>query len=119
MSLSSAETEYTAMVGTCCELSWLRSLLQDLQLSHPEATTLHCGNTAALHIATNHVFHERTRHIEMDCHFTREKIQEGLIVTKYVASAQQIAYVFTKPLGKDAFTNMLRKLGVLDIHSPT
>ncbi|KAI5349570.1 hypothetical protein L3X38_002458 [Prunus dulcis] len=119
VSLSSAETEYRAMAGTCCELSWLRSLLQDLQLSHPEAATLHCDNTAALHLAASPVFHERTRHIEMDYHFTRDKIQEGLTVTKYVASAQQIADVFTKPLGKDAFTSMLRKLEVLDIHSPT
>ncbi|BBG93218.1 transposable element gene [Prunus dulcis] len=115
VSLSSAETEDRAMAGTCCELSWLRSLLQDLQLSHPEAATLHCDNTAALHLAANPVFHERTRHIEMDYHFTRDKIQEGLIVTKYVASAQQIADVFTKPLGKDAFTSMLRKLETIEV----
>ncbi|KAM7485260.1 hypothetical protein LguiA_001269 [Lonicera macranthoides] len=119
VSLSSAEAEYRAMTGTCCELAWLRYLLKDLGLADHESAFLYCDNKAALHIAANPVFHERTRHIEMDCHYIRDKIQDGSIITKHVNSKHQLADVFTKALGKENFVPMIHKLGLYDIHSPT
>jgi hypothetical protein len=76
VSLSSAKAEYRAMTGTCYELSWLHSLLLDLQILHPKQTLLYCDNTTALHIVANPVFHNKTRYIEMNCHFIHDKIQE-------------------------------------------
>ncbi|KAL6276414.1 hypothetical protein ACE6H2_020015 [Prunus campanulata] len=55
----------------------------------------------------------------MDCHFVKDKVQDESIVTQHVTSSQQLANVFTKSLGKDAFTSIICKLGVLYIHSPT
>ncbi|KAI5325061.1 hypothetical protein L3X38_034135 [Prunus dulcis] len=119
VSLSSAEAKYRAMTSTCCEITWLSFLLQDLHLPSSGASRMYCDNRAALHIAANLVFHERTRHIEMDCHFIRDKILDGTVSTWHVNSLQQLADTFTKPLGKEKFSVMLRKLGILDIHSPT
>lgn len=65
------------------------------------------------------IFHERTRHVEMDCYFTHDKIQDGSFKTQHVSSVDQLPNVFTKPLGNEAFSTMIYNLGVLDFHSPT
>ncbi|KAL3729082.1 hypothetical protein ACJRO7_033651 [Eucalyptus globulus] len=70
VSLSSAEAEYRTMAKTVCEIVWLRGLLQDLEARVEGPTTLFCDNDSALKLAANPVLHERTKHIEVDCHFT-------------------------------------------------
>ena len=57
VSLSSAEAEYRAMTGACCELSWLRSVLKDLGILHSRVALLYCDNKSTLHIESNSVFH--------------------------------------------------------------
>jgi len=119
ISRSSAESEYRSMASTGCELLWLFNLLHDFQIVHPHPATLFCDSQAALHIAANPVFHERTKHIDIDCHFIREKIQLGLIKTLHVSSQNQLADIFTKALGNSLFYKLLSKMSVHDIHSPS
>ena len=119
VSRSSAEAEYRSLAMLTSEIQWLHSLLSELGFPPSAPITIHCDNQAALHIASNPVFHERTKHIEIDCHFVREKIISGLIFPSYLRSRDQLADVFTKPLGADDFNRLVGKLGVLDISHPT
>ena len=79
ISRSSTEAEYKALANTASKLLWLRWLLQDMGVSQLSATPLHCDNHNAMQIAHNDIFHERTKHIENDCHFISYHILQGII----------------------------------------
>jgi hypothetical protein len=117
---SRAEAEYRAMSAATSEIIWLRLLLKELGHDFEcKPTTLFCDNQAAIHIATNPVFHERTKHIEVDCHFVREKIVNKVIETTYIQSANQIADILTKPLSKGVFEVLKSKLTSDDLYGST
>jgi len=116
---SSAEAEYRAMASTACELTWIKHLLKEIGIACDQPMKMYCDNNSARHIASNPVFHERTKHIEVDCHFIREKVQAKEIETPYVKSEDQLADILTKGLDPSSFEKISSKLGLYDIYIPS
>jgi hypothetical protein len=107
------------MAHGVCELLWLQTLLRDLGIIDNGPMKLYCDNKAAINIAYNPVQHDRTKHIEIDRHFIKEKLSEGSICMPFVRSEDQLADIFTKGLGSTSFHPIVLKLGLIDIFAPT
>ncbi|KAF5465198.1 hypothetical protein F2P56_015225 [Juglans regia] len=119
VSHSSAEVEYRPMATTTCEIVWLLTLLSDLQVSHSNSAHLFCDDTTALHVAANPIFYERTKQIEVGCHFVRDKLQAAVIKTFLVASQHQLADVLIKDLGRQQVSTLIIEMIVHSIYSPS
>ena len=115
----SAEAEYRAMTLATCKLIWLKQFLQELRFWNDGQMTLVCDNQAALYITSNPIFHERTKHIEVDCHFIREKIASGCMTTSFVNSSDQLADIFTKSLRGPRIQFISNKLGEYNLYAPS
>ncbi len=87
MSRSSSEAEYRALASVTCELQWITYLLHDLHVPFTQPALIYCDNQSALSITANPTFHERTKHIELDCHIVREKSQQGLVKLLPISSS--------------------------------
>ncbi|BAT82264.1 hypothetical protein VIGAN_03224800, partial [Vigna angularis var. angularis] len=116
---SSAEAEYRSMAIATCELIWIKQLLQELKFCENKPMKLYSDNQATLHIASNPVFHERTKHIKIDCHFIREKLLFKDLITEFVNSNEQFADTLTKSLRGFRIQFICSKLGAYDLYAPT
>nr|GEU63413.1 copia protein [Tanacetum cinerariifolium] len=115
ISKSSSEAEYRSMPADSCEVVCLGNMLHNIGLNDLNPVELCCDNSSAIQIAANPVFHERTKHFELDVHFVKEKVLAGVIKTVKVCSNLQTADVFTKCLGVVQHKLCCKSLGLLDI----
>lgn len=112
---SSTEAEYRSLSLATTELIWISSLFKELSLPLASPSLLWCDNEGAIKLAFSPVFHARTKHIEIDVHFLREKIQNQDLDVRYVPTQDQQADIFTKPLSPTQFHGLCSALG---LHSP-
>nr|GEV61741.1 ribonuclease H-like domain-containing protein [Tanacetum cinerariifolium] len=115
ISKSFFEAEYKSMSTAFSEVVWLDNLLHNLGLRNLYPVELCCDNSLAIQIAANLVFHERTKHFELDVHFVREKVLAGIIKTVKISCDLQTADVFTKCLGVVQHKLCCKNLGMLDV----
>lgn len=116
VSRSSAEAEYKGVANAVAEACWLRNLLLEMGRPLRQATLVYCDNVSAVYMSTNPVQHQRTKHIEIDIHFVREKVQMGEVRVMHIPASLQYADIFTKGLPTSLFTEFRSSLGVV---SPT
>ena len=106
------------MAQSTCELMQIYQLLQEIGLDSSLPMKLWCDNQIALHITLNPVFHERIKHIKIDCHFIWEKIQKNLISTSHVKTGEQFNDTFTKTLSGSWIDYICNQLGMINIYAP-
>jgi hypothetical protein len=114
VSRSSAEiSEYRALALTAAEVKWLLNILQDLHLQPSDRPTLFYDNASAIFMTRNPIAQKRSRHINIDIHFVRELVCNGVLKIQHVPSNLQIADIFTKSPSKSLFMLFRSKLRVL------
>lgn len=98
VSRSSTKAEYQSLANATCDLLWLHQLLNAFKITMKLSVTLYCDSKSALHLASNLMFHERTKHVELDCNTTQDRMKSGFLNTLHVTSANNLADILTKAL---------------------
>jgi len=109
---SSTKAEYKALADGIVEVIWLQYLLTDLQIPSASAPIIWCDNLGSTDLSANPVFHARTKHVEVDYHFVRDRVAKKEIQIRFICSRDQLADIFTKPLPTSSFTTFHFKLRV-------
>ena len=113
ISLSSIEVEYKALTSATGEAIWLRHILEDVGTKQEQATRIQCDNQSSIKLAHNLVYHARFKHIELQHHFVRENIESKEIELTYYSTSEIVVDIFTKPVGRIHFEDLIKKLGIV------
>eukprot|EP00253_Pinus_taeda_P015671 PITA_15671 len=117
IALFTTEAKYVAIASCCTQLLWMMQTLQDFQITCTPPISILCDNTSAIIISKNPVMHSKTKHIPIKYHFLCEQLLEQKVKLEYVPSKEQVADILTKPLPRETFDYLRKKLGVVDASS--
>jgi hypothetical protein len=112
VSRSSAEAEYRAIANGVAEATWLCHLLHELQTPSSRCTLVYCDNISAVYLSTNPVQHQRTKHVEINLHFVREKVAIGQVRILHVPTTSQFTDIFMKGLPSSVFNEFRSSLNI-------
>jgi hypothetical protein len=112
VSRSSTEAEYKSVANATAEIIWIQGLLQELGIYLSRAPTLWCDNLGATYLSLNPVFHARTKHIEVDYHFVRERVARKALDIRFISTHDQLADALTKPLATQLFVKFRDNLNM-------
>jgi hypothetical protein len=107
------------MVKRICEFLWLRKLLAELGMHPKNEMKLYCDNKAAIDISHNPVQYARTKYIEVDRHFIKEKLDSHIISLPFIRSVEQVTNILTKTVASKSFEENLEKIEMTDIYVPS
>ena len=113
VALFSTKAEYRSAAMAAQESTWLKQLMEDLHQPTEYLVRILCDNLSSIHLAENHVFHVRTKHIEVHYHYIREKILEGEIIMVPTKTEEQTGDILTKSLNKAKFEKFRVALGMV------
>jgi hypothetical protein len=113
IALSTVEAEYIVACYASWEAIRLRKLLTDLFDLEMRATVILCDNQSCIKMTENHVFHDRSKHIEILYHYIRDMVERGALKLQYISTDEQVDDVLTKPLSRVKFEYFQDKLGIV------
>ncbi|KAM1153094.1 hypothetical protein ACFX14_035525 [Malus domestica] len=112
MARSSTEAEYRSLTHTAAEITWICKVFHDFGFPLSSKPTIWCDNIYAISLASNLVFHARTKHVEIDYHYIQKLVLANLLQVQYVCTKDQIADTHTKSLTKNRFLLLQSKLSI-------
>ncbi|KAA8521614.1 hypothetical protein F0562_012287 [Nyssa sinensis] len=112
---SSTEAEFKAIANATTEVIWVQHLCRDLGINLTTPSTILCDNLGAIYLSSNPLFHARTKHVEIDFHFIRDRVFYKSLAVLFVSSKDQLADVLTKPLTTARFTTLYSSLRLTDL----
>jgi len=93
----------------------MKQMMKDLGIQITKPISVRCDNTSAINISKNSIMHSRAKHITIRYHFLKEKIAKGEVKLEFVPTLEQVVDVFTKPLPKEVFEYLQKKMGMVTL----